>query len=103
MSPFFPFSTEILTFILHLFYIQHVYFTLVLHLFYICFAGYFVSLFVGFVLHPLSDSFVFTNLIISSSKTPAKTPGIYLYTNIISNSIQILSGSEWNGWNIIAR
>ena len=61
----FSFSTDIFTFILHLF---HRNFTLVLLLFYICFTFVLhVSLFVGFVLHPLSDSLLFTNFIISSS------------------------------------
>ena len=55
--PFFlvlSYSTDIFTFILHWFYICSTYVLL-------------VSLFVGFVLHPLSDSLLFTNLIISSS------------------------------------
>ena len=60
--PLFPFSTKMFTFILHLFYI---YLTFILHLFYNCSTFVLlVSLFVGFVLHPLSDSLLLTNLII---------------------------------------
>ena len=49
-----------------------------LHLFYICFTfALLVSLFVGFVLHPLSESLLFTNLIISSSSQNSWYPYSY--------------------------
>ena len=51
--------------------------------FYICFTFVLlVSLFVGFVLHPLSDSLLFTNLIISSSSQNSWYR--YLYSYLIS-------------------
>ena len=63
----FSFSTEMFTFILHLFYICSTFVLL-------------VSLSVGFVLHPLSDSLLFTNIIISSSSQKSW----YLYSYLIS-------------------
>ena len=67
-------------------------FSKVLHLFYICFTFVLlVSLFVCLVLLPLSDSLLFTNLIISL--LPSKN-SMYLYSCVIP----LLSGPRTSTW-----